>query len=740
MTERKLRWVEPPTFLLAIAAVVALLGIGMSAYGSQKTGLFTDDPGHALRLTHYLDDGVYTREFEVVRTAEGEIPDGAYVYGPATLLFSHDVNRLLNDERPDEAGMWPYQYAVRHAVVAAMGLAGLLAAAGLAWSVLGSWRWGVVTAGLLSAIPLWTGQTMFNPKDVPVAAGHTVFTLGLVLLAATKPTARFWWPAFAAILTAGGTFVAIGTRPGTWAPMAVVLTVFVLAVIRSRPVQTRANLMRISAYAVAALVAAYGGLLVLYPKVFSHPITMLRVSASSSADYFSFGLQTRSDRDYFFDHMATDMPLGILTLMAIGTAIVVWMLVVQRRRETRIDGMALVGAQAWAVVAAAVILNTPLYNGLRQLLLAYPALAVLATVGLAALMTALAGKNVAQSLLTVAAALALVLPTAVQFAMFPYQYAYINVAAEQLGVQAEEDYFGTSFRELSDMGPQDVKFTCPFLRFGGEVYRTAPDCRKREQGTVSTYWKGHKALDNPKRGEFYTLLRGNRATPPNCAPYREVRRWRNLEPTVESRMFKCHRPTQADILKGEKFTNKNRVAAGFAPKPLTPGLDKPVTYPPAPDAIGPVVAYLAERKEARQTSVVAGAVRLHVPDDVDQLVGASADFKAFMRTEVERKTAEIAKRMDRFNTSKDELDCTFDVDVSVYGVAGDVATGREWGCGTGARKAVWVKGNGTWYQATLVKAGFWCDQLNHFRVPAAIADSTCWDVDGWAVPYRGPKD
>jgi hypothetical protein len=414
VTERKTRWVEPPAFLLAIAGLIALVGIGMSAAGSQKIGLFTDDPGHALRLTHYLDNGLYIRDFEVRRTVDGDVPDGAYVYGPATLLLSHDVNRLLNDEEPDSAGMWPYQYAVRHGVVAAIGLACLLAAAGLAWSVMGSWRWAVVTAGILSAIPLWTGQTMFNPKDVPVAAGHTLFTLGLVLLAAAKPTAKLWSLLASGFIVAAGTFLALGTRPGTWAPMLVVLAVFVLAVIRSRPIQTRAHLVRIGLVTVGSFVVAYGGLLALYPRVFSNPLTMLRVSASSSADYVSFGGQPRSDRSCGVVHLLTDLPLGLLTLMVIGTVLVVWMLVVQRRRAANVDGMALVGAQAYAVLVAAVVLDTSLYNGLRQLLFAFPALAVLATIGLAALVTSLAGKNLAQALLTVAAGLALVLPTAVQ--------------------------------------------------------------------------------------------------------------------------------------------------------------------------------------------------------------------------------------------------------------------------------------------------------------------------------------
>lgn len=740
MTEQKIRWVEPPAFLLAIAGLVALLGIGMTAVGSQKVGLFTDDPGHALRLTHYLDNGLYIRDFEVRRTTDGDVPDGAYVYGPVTLLITHEFNRALNDEEPDEAGMWPYQYEVRHGVVALLGLGGLLAAVGLAWSVLGSWRWGVVTAGLLSAIPLWTGHAMFNPKDIPVAAGHTAFTLGLVLLAASKPASRLWWLLFGGFFLASGTFLTLGTRPGTWAPMLVVFGVFVLALIRSRPVQTRANLVRISLMTLASLVVAYAGLLAVYPKVFLHPIDMLRISASSSADYVSFGGQPRSDRSYIFEHMLTDLPLGILALILVGTVAVVWMLVVQRRRSTQVDGMALIGAQAYAVLAAAVVLDTSLYNGLRQLLFAFPALAVLGTIGLAALTTALVGKNLLQSLLTIAATLALILPTAVQFAMFPYQYSYINVAAEQLGVQAEDDYFGTSFREFADQSPQSVKITCPFQRFGGVVYRTEPDCRTREQGTLSTYWKGHKALDKPKAGEFYALLRGTRPTPPNCELYSEVRRWRNLQSAPMSKLFKCHRPTDADILASVRMRLKERVRLGSTdPEKIPRKLFEEKTYNVAPPVtVSPVQPFLTARPQVLETGNADGAVRVHSPEDFDLLADTPQDFQTFIQGRVRTQVDEVTKRFKERGTSQDSLGCTYRVDVSVSGVAPDVATGREWGCGMGAaRKVIWVRDNGTWKAALRAKGGFQCDDLKHYRVPPKIADATCWSPGGWAVPYKG---
>jgi hypothetical protein len=277
-------------------------------------------------------------------------------------------------------------------------------------------------------------------------------------------------------------------------------------------------------------------------------------------------------------HSLINLPLGILALTLTGTFAAGYMWLVQRRRSVHLDCIALVGSQAFALTTAAVVVNSDLYHGLRQVLFAIPALAVLATIGLAALLTKVPAGRLRLAA-AVAGCVAMVLPTAVQAAMFPYQYAYINVAAEQLGVQADEDYFGTSFREYAHQQPQDVKVTCPFMRYGYVAWRADPDCRTRFAHTFSAYWRGRAAPDHPKNGEFYTLLRGSRAVPPNCEPYRQVERWRNLEKTVMSRMVKCHNPSRQEVLEG--VTRLNAAQLKYGIKPFWPKYlgDRPKTGP-----------------------------------------------------------------------------------------------------------------------------------------------------------------
>jgi hypothetical protein len=557
--------------LVAVAGLVAAVGIGMTAVGSQSIGVSTDEPGHIRRLNSYLAYGLYTRPFEQRATPAGQIPGGAYVYGPVTSILQHDANRLLGNEPRYEAKTRPYQYHVRHAVIASMALAGLLATVALGWTLLGTWQWGVVTGGVLAATPLWTGHSMFNMKDVPVATGHTLMTAGLIFLALSRPTTRLWRVLASALPLTAGMILMLGTRPGVWPSVFASLVVFGIVIARARPEQTRRSAARLAATVVGSLAASYGVLWAVYPRVYSDPVKAMIVSVFTGSKYDGLGDQAPSDRTYLPVHLVTDLPLGLVALMGAGT---VFALIVafQSRQSTRIDCLALVGSQAFALMGASFIFDANLYQGLRQMLFAIPALALLASVGLAALLTK-ATPGAQRVGVAVAAAIALVLPTAAQAAMFPYQYSYVNVAAQQTGITGFDgpDYFATSFGEYAYTDPLNVKVVCPFLRFGGVAERDGKDCRTRFAHTFSAFWRGRPTPDQPKGEEFYALLRGSRPTPPNCTPYRQVERWENLQKVAMSRMFKCHPATEAEKLTGEKMIVRERARQGWKRAPSGKG-------------------------------------------------------------------------------------------------------------------------------------------------------------------------
>ncbi len=560
-------WARPPALLIALALVVTAVGIGMTVVGSQRIGVSTDEPGHVRRVNNYLAYGLYTRPFEVRQTEAGEIPTGAYIYGPVTAMLQHKANEALGNEPGYEARTRAHHYAVRHAVVGAMAILGLCAAAALGWMLLRDWRWGVLTAGILAATPLWTGHSMFNPKDVPVASGHTLITAGLVLLALAKPSTRLWAVSAAALPLVGGIVLMLGTRPELWPTLVASLAVFGIVMLRARTEHTRAHRARVVATLAAALVASYGMLNLVYPRVFGDLVEWLRVTIAAGTHYDGLGDHAPSGRTYLPLHLLTDLPLGLLALMAAGTVFVV-VAACGRRRSVEVDSLALVASQAFALMGAAIVLNSNMYQGLRQVLFALPALAVLAAVGLAFLLARVQGGAWRWRLAAVAG-IALVLPTAAQASLFPYQYSYVNAVADRAGLVGHDgpDYFATSFREYALTGPQDVKVVCPFLRFGGVVKRDDADCRTRFAHTFSAYWRGRPTPDRPEGDEYYAVLRGSRPTPPNCAVHQQVERRVHGKQVVMSRLFRCHPPTPAEKRAGDELKRLERAEQGWEPGP-----------------------------------------------------------------------------------------------------------------------------------------------------------------------------
>lgn len=537
-------WTKPTRLLLAVAALVAVAGAAMSFVGAATTGISNDEDVHVRRLNNYLDHDLYVKGNEL-RGAGDAIPNNAFVYAPATTAILHEANVVIGKENLSEVERTRAAYTGRHLGIAAFGVLGLVAVSAIAWLLLGGWQWGVIAAGVLAAVPMWTGHSMFNPKDVSVATGHTLATLGLVLLATPLASPRATCLMRWGMVTLGaGTFVMLGTRPGMWPSLAASLVLFLSVLGWSRGLHRR-NIVGL----VVALAGAYFALLILYPRVFSHPLTMLWRSALSSSGFHHLDLAT--DRGYLPRHTLEEWPLILLGFVALGAVVGLSLAAGRLRgRSSTAIGLLLVGSQMLTLPVLAVVEGTPLYNGLRQVLFSVPAAAALATVGIAAVLT-LAERRWARWLWTGVAAAGLLLPAAAQAAMFPYQYTYLNTAAELAGAKGDNDYWDTSFRALLPEVSSQVKVICPHWAEGGIVTRDNIDCRTRSGGTFSPFWKAsHRpALDHPKGHEFYALLGGFAGVPRNCHTTASVTRWRNFSTTTMGRLLACEPPTKAELAK-----------------------------------------------------------------------------------------------------------------------------------------------------------------------------------------------
>jgi hypothetical protein len=527
---------QAPWPLVVVAALVLLAGLVMTVVGAGQTGLSVDEAGHVNRLEAFIDDGLYVRGSEWEGVAKDEIPPNAYVYAPGTALIMHVVNTVLGNDQFGHPSDTAAAYAVRHYVVAAMSLVALAAVFGLVWLMTGAWRWGLVGSAALAAVPMWSGHSMFNPKDTPVAVGYTLMTIalaGLVVAGRYAGRTRLLTSTAAVVGMILGIALMVGTRPGMWPGVvaAVVVAVGLLAVARAVDRWLLAGLA-------AGLVGSYAALLVIYPRIFSRPLAMLEVSLGQTMDFPS-----GSDipgRDYVFERTAIEWPLLLLAFLLIGSALGAWLSVRLIRSDPRRAAViGVVGAQAYALTAAAIITRSNLYDGLRQLLFAVPAQAALATLGIASV-TALGRRKVARWTVAIVAMAALVLPMVVQARLYPYQYGYGNAAAEALGADILNDKWRVSFREHVEEIPPTVKAICPHRPENGVMHNTASDCRS-SWGVLMPPWLAywHHARYNPDALTFYLLLSSGEDTPPNCRVVHEVTRTRNFTRVVMSQLVRC---------------------------------------------------------------------------------------------------------------------------------------------------------------------------------------------------------
>ncbi|GAA4690996.1 hypothetical protein [Nocardioides conyzicola] len=537
---------QPPRILVAVGVVVLATTTVLAVLGALRAGVTTDEPIHVMRLRNFFDTGWYALDWDFGGAGPGGDGTNTYVYAPVTMLVLHAWSVLWGVEGWHDVSTTSHAYDVRHLGVVVIGLVGVAAVAAIGRLVLGSWRWGVVAAAVLAATPLWTGHEMFNVKDVPVATGHTLVTLGLLLHLRDVPASRLRRVARAGCLAAG-LVLTLGTRPGMWSGLSVA---FAVAVVGILVVSASRRVAAVALTEVAGTcVLAAAALVAIYPHLFASPLRALpRTSESSS----SFMAGERSDRLYVPRHLVEDLPT-LLTLFALlGSALAVGALLRRRPGDgVRTARLAVVGAQAFTLPVVAVVLGSDLYHGLRQLLFAIPALAVLATYGVAWLCER---PRLSPRAVVLVAGLALVLPTVDQVTLQPYQTTYVNLATDVLvGSRADDlrpggDYWRVSIPELTARATLDHQLLCkatidpdtdlayPFAN-GGEAFSTSrsTDCREEPNGPLAPV-RLPVVRELPST-EYDAVFIG--PLPTNCTAREDVRRWRHGFGVVLSTLGRC---------------------------------------------------------------------------------------------------------------------------------------------------------------------------------------------------------
>ncbi len=552
--------------------------------GANEVGVTSDEPAQALRTQGWLDEGWFLPPSSMV---EGELsglfPESPYIYGPAFSATAHALNGLLGNEARGSVSFSRDAWTVRHLLSALLAAATALAAYLTVWSTTGSRKFGLWAAAALLAVPIWTGMGFFNPKDIPAAAGYTMFTAGLVLAingrvnAGTSVTRGIGIGALVGL----GIFFGAGTRLALWLPLAASLMTY-MALVLARHRFTAAEPDRVRFRSIAlGLVAGVGAVVAIYPAVFERPVDFLTETLSGSADFPWTGVTLTAGRLVTEDppwwYLPTwafaSMPVLIFVLGIFGAGVAVWSMLRRwsggtgsfcRALFARRDlAVLLVIQQAVLVSLGSVVIGSNMYSGLRQHLYVVPAMAILAGFGGWRLWEYLERRDVNASWRRGALAgllcAALVIPMAEQTLLFPYNYTYVNPIAGIGGVNGrwESDYWWASSREALKRVPAGEDVRCgsrldadntPGKGFG------STGCLFSNQFAPYVDEQGQEAEETPVKPDVdWTISRSRAgAEPPDfCRSQDNVTRWLRGESVLMSWLLLCDRSGPGRSVAGE---------------------------------------------------------------------------------------------------------------------------------------------------------------------------------------------
>jgi hypothetical protein len=516
---------EPPRPLF-ITAVIAVIGcITMTLVGGWSTGISWDETFHVHRLESYLDKGWYLLPWNLDSGEPDTDYNATHVYAPVAALIVHGWALLWGTDAAGTVGTSAEAYAVRHLAVGLISVIGLLATAATARLGLGSWRWGAVAAGVLVAVPMWTGHAMWNIKDIPVATGYALVTLGLVLVLRRNDRTAY----AGAVVLALGAVLMVGTRPGMWAGLAASAGIALLFAwfrgsaaggLAPQPARRRRVPLLLGALAVSWL-----ALWAIYPSAFSDPVALLWGSATESADFN----ETDGHFWYIPAMTFTETPWLLLAASIPGIHVVVREL----RARTDLGEMgALLATQALVLPILAIVMDSNVYTGLRQFLFVAPAMSVVATIGLASLVGRERLGRFGPRAVAVFAVAAVALPTLDHAQLFPYNYAWAAPVPDAVGLGYTTDYWRTSVRALAPSIPPDAPVVCgPELHDDGTVDVKdvkVESCPTDGIGPLRPYRDQMAGDWTGGPGHFVIVVSGELFMPDNCEVLAAVDRWAHL--------------------------------------------------------------------------------------------------------------------------------------------------------------------------------------------------------------------
>ena len=434
-----------------VLAAYVLFMFGVSLAGIGNLSYYGDEFIHVEKLRTFFEHGLYT--VRVGFTDSGEMVSTfghVYIYGPLFSLIAHAVAVIAGVENWGVVEFTDSAFAVRHYVVAALSFVTVFAAGWGVSLITRSRTWGLVAASVLVSIPMWTGAAIFNVKDIPLAAGFTLLTAGCIAISVSHARDTRVARTSAWLATFSGSLLIWGVRPGFWT--AIVLFGIAMFVIQARLNNfSRWNeSFRALVFPSTAVLAAYLTMVLVYPKVFLNPITLLAGSVSQMTKFGHHDIILTDGEFlsmpppwyYLPKWLGAQLPELIGVLAFVAFVVTMWLLVrrfFQSSPGTLDDvlpAMLFVFIQLVAYPLAAIVLQSRITSGVRQFLFIIPAMSMLITVVLFLAVKHLVRPRINLVWGSIGALLiaSTALTTFIQLQLSPYMSSYFNPTTVERGI------------------------------------------------------------------------------------------------------------------------------------------------------------------------------------------------------------------------------------------------------------------------------------------------------------------
>lgn len=410
-------------------------------------------------------------------------------YGQVSWVYTHLFNVLFGIELFGSPVDSAEAYIGRHVAISVLSIIAVVGVAGITFQVTRSKAWALVAAAFLLSTPIWVGHSMFNPKDIPVAVGFTIYSFALVLLTRhvlfreQSPLVRV----VSHCLFLLGVLLTVGTRTVLVAPMVLAALVALLIVWLARrrapnafETLTREFLLG-SMISVAMFSILFIALFALNPIYYSQIFALLydtfvkAVAQPWGGSVWMAGLDVEVPPPWWYIpvFLVFQLPIFLLAPFLFRTILLF------ARPLTRLTAgeespsaahrtalfervtSAILLTQAVATPVAVALGEMVILDSIRHVLFIVPAIVTLAVLSYVKLVNSFLQAQA----LGVLFAMLLVVPVQISnLSLFPYNYVYFNelAALGDIDQEWETDFWHLSYREALERIPESVPVICGY--------------------------------------------------------------------------------------------------------------------------------------------------------------------------------------------------------------------------------------------------------------------------------------